>query len=168
MSVRIEKRYQAHLPINIERMVRKLLDKVPGEHLIGLDVIIIVDTVSHRRDKKSEGLYWPKKGQEQAKIEIAVDAIYKGMPRIVFYLPFVAELMLASVIYHEVGHHYQYQTHGITKREREDFAEKYKKQMLKKAFFWWRAFSLPFSPLVNWLKRHSQGGREKGKSVSTF
>ncbi|MFA4828190.1 MAG: hypothetical protein WC855_04550 [Thermodesulfovibrionales bacterium] len=164
MKIRIEKKYQVRIPINIERLVRKLLVKVPEDHLVGLGSIILVDQVTHKRDKKSEGLYWQRKGQELAKIEIGVNTIYRGMPRFIFYLPFIAKFMLATVLYHEIGHHSQYSTHGITKEEEENFAEKYRKEMLKKAFFLWRLFLLPISPLVRWLTR-SQKGRSKGKKT---
>ena len=143
------------IPINIERLVRKLLVKVPEDHLVGLGSIILVDQVTHKRDKKSEGLYWQSKGQELAKIEIGVNTIYRAMPRFIFYLPFIAKFMLATVLYHEIGHHVQYSTHGIIKKDAENLAEKYKKEMLKKVFFLWRLFFLPISPLVHWLN-HSR------------
>ena len=103
--MRIEKHFQMRIPINIERLVRKLLVKVPEDHLVGLGSIILVDQVTHKRDKKSEGLYWQSKGQELAKIEIGVNTIYRAMPRFIFYLPFIAKFMLATVLYHEIGHH---------------------------------------------------------------
>jgi hypothetical protein len=151
VSIRIEKRYQVQIPIAIEELIRKLLIKVPKDHLVGLGTIILVDQVTNKRNQKSEGLYWQRKGQELAKIEISVNEIYKGMPRCIFYLPFISKFMLAKVLYHEIGHHYQYSTHGIKNKEYENFAEKYKKQMLKKAFFGWRLFLLPLSPLVYWV-----------------
>jgi predicted HD phosphohydrolase len=61
--------------------------------------------------------------------------------------------MLAAVLYHEIGHHYQYFTHGVTKKTEQNFADKYKKRMLKKTFFWWRLIMLPFAPLIYLLKR---------------
>ena len=162
MNIRIEKHYQARIPLAIEALIRKLLLKIPKEHLIGLGAIILVDQVTHTRNKKSTGLYWQRKGQELAKIEIAVTAIYKGMPRFIFYLPFIAKFMLANVLYHEIGHHYQYSTHGITSKGGEDFADKYRKQMLKKEFFLWGLLLLPISPLVQWLNR-AQRKRTKGR-----
>ncbi|MCE5312095.1 MAG: hypothetical protein LLF86_02970 [Nitrospiraceae bacterium] len=136
--MRIEKHYQKQIPINVETLIRKLLSKVPKEHLIGLGSIILVDHVSHRRNIKSDGLYWPSSGQDSARIEIALGTLYKGMPRIVFYLPFITKFMLAGVLYHEIGHHYQQQlTYRVSKKGQEPFAQNYKKKMLKKAFFWW-------------------------------
>jgi hypothetical protein len=141
------------IPINIEKLIQKLLIEVPKEHLIGLDAITLVDHLTYKGNKKSSGLYWPRKGHEQAKIELAVNTIYSSMPRFVFFLPFVAKFMLAAVLYHEIGHHYQYFTHGVTRKAEQNFADKYKKRMLKKTFFWWRLVMLPLSPLVNLLNR---------------
>jgi len=147
------------IPISIERLIKILLTKVPQEHLIGLDTITLVDKVSHGKNQKAGGLYWQKREQEPAKIEIGVNTIYNGMPMLVFYLPFIAKFMLASVLYHEIGHHYQYFTHGVTKKAEENFAENYKKQMLRKTFFGWRLLLLPLSPLVSWLRNRSGKGK---------
>lgn len=153
MDVRVEHRYQARLPFDVERSAHNLLKAVPQEHLLGLGSVILVDQLSHKRSHRSEGLYWHKRGHEPAKIEIAIGTIYKGMPRIIFYLPFIAKFMLANVLFHEVGHHYQQQIHGVTKKVEESFAGKYRKQMLTRAFPLWRLLLLPLSPLVFLLRR---------------
>ena len=161
MDIRIEKSYQVRIPFDVEASVRKLLHKIPNEHLLGLAAIILVDQVTHKRNKKSGGLYLQKKGQDPAKIEIAIDSIYKGVPKFIFFLPFIVKFMLANVLFHEIGHHYMHHTHGVTKREEENFAEKYRKQMLKRTFFWWRLLLLPLSPLIRWLNRIAHRGTNK-------
>ncbi len=165
MNIRIEKQYQARIPFDVERSIRKLLKNVPSEHLIGLGSIFLVDQLSHKPSHKSAGLYWHKKGHESAKIEIAISTIYKGMPRPIFYFPFIAKFMLASVLFHEVGHHYQQYVHSVTKKTEEAFAEKYRKQMLKRAFSSWRLFLLPLSPLVFLLRRAGNKSNNKKKGV---
>lgn len=156
MDIRIEARYQAQLPFDVERSLRNLLKVVPQDQLLGLGSIILVDQITHKSSRKSEGLYWHKRGHELAKIEIAISTLYKGMPRPVFYLPFITKFMLANVLFHEVGHHYQQQVHGVTKKTEESFASKYRKQMLKRAFPLWRFLLLPLSPLVLILRRVAQ------------
>jgi hypothetical protein len=157
LSIKIENQYKEGVPINIEKTVNNLLIKVPKEQLVGLDTIVIVNKVTHKRGRKADGLYWPKIGSESARIEIAIGEIYKGMPRFVFFLPFIAKFMLADVLFHEIGHHYQSFTHNLKKEEWENFATKYKKKMLKKTFLWWRLLLLPLSPLVHWLNHRAQG-----------
>lgn len=162
MNIQIEKRYKVRIPIDIGNLIRKLLNKIPKEHLYGLGTIILVNQLTHKRNQKSEGLYWQRKGEAPAKIEIAVDTIYKGMPSFIFYLPFIAKFMLADVLYHEIGHHYQYSIHGITNKAGDNFAEKYKKQMLKKTFLWWRLLFLPLLPLVQRLTSVAQKRKAQG------
>ena len=71
--------------------------------------------------------------------------------------------MLAAVLFHEIGHHYQYFTHGVSKKTEQNFANNYKKRMLKKAFFWWRLIMLPFAPLIYLLRGRyaKEGGKDK-------
>ena len=151
MSVQIESRYCIEIPIDAENVIRTLISKIPPEHLIGLGTIMVLDEVTHKGNRQSGGVYWEKDGDQPSRIEIGLNSIYAGMPRIVFFCPFVAKFMLANVLYHEIGHHYQRFTHGITKNKQEQFAEKYKRQMLKKAFLWWSLFFAPLSPLIHWL-----------------
>jgi len=165
MSIRVENLCQARIPFNIESAVRTLLLEVPPQHLLGLDAIIIVDRVRDKKNRQAGGIYRPKERRHQpAVIEIAVSAIYGGMPRIFFFLPFIAKFMLANVLFHEIGHHYQRFTHGVTKAAREDFAEMYKRQKLGKAFFWWQLLLSPLTPLIRWLSRvtNKRTGQDSG------
>lgn len=159
MNLKIENNYRGRLPFDADGLVRKLLRTVPNEHLIGLGVIIFVDHIAHKRNKKTGGLYWRKTRQEPAKIEIAFDVIYKDMPRFILCLPFVAKFMIANVLYHEIGHHYQQLIHGVEKINEEKFAEQYKRQLLNSAFFWWRLLFVPISPLIHRLS--NKHGKEK-------
>jgi len=159
MSVQIERRYRIQVPIDVENVIKALVSKIPPEHLIGLGNIIVLDEVTHKRNQRSGGLYWQKNGEQPARIEIGINSTYGRMPRIVFYCPFVAKFMLANVLYHEIGHHYQHFTHGISKNRQENFADKYRRQMLKKAFFWWGLFFKPLSPLIHLLNRISNKGK---------
>lgn len=165
MDIKVEKHYQMQVPVDMVQMVSKLLKNIPQEHLIGLGAIILSDQLSQNR--VAEGLYWPKKDREPAKIGMALGTIYKGVPKIVFYLPFVAKFMLARVLFHEIGHHYQRHVHGVKKKDAESFAEKYKKQMLKQTFSYLRLLLLPISPLVALFIRAVNKNRKKGEKGSS-
>jgi hypothetical protein len=153
VTVHVEKKYTTSVPFDVERRVRRLLKSVPADHLIGLDEITIVDRVTHAKDKESGGLYWQRQGREPARIEIGISAVYRGVPRVVLYLPPVVDFILANVLYHEIGHHHQQSVHGIGKKAAEAFADKYRKERIGKAFFWWLIILAPFSPLIHWLRR---------------
>jgi len=154
MSVRVENHCQTPIPLSVESLIQELLRKVPQEHIVGLDTIVLVDQVTHKESRRGgvRGLYWQKRAQRSATIELAPGLIYCGMPRIFFYLPFVAKIALANVLYHEIGHHYQQRlAHGVTKGGSQNFAEKYKKQMFRKVFFWWLLLAVPLVRLIRWL-----------------
>jgi hypothetical protein len=89
-------------------------------------------------------------------IEIAIEEIFRGMPRPFFFLPFIPKFKLANVLFHEIGHHFQQVTHGVSKREREAFADAYRKNMLKRAFWGWRFVLYPLRPFIYWLNRNAQ------------
>ncbi len=153
MDIIIKKEYKENFPISLERLIKRLLLKVPEKDLVGIGTIVLVDRVyTSSRDNKMNkvrgGIYIPKKGGGLAKIMIAVGDIYKGMPRLLFYLPFIPDILIAGVLYHEIGHHCQFSTHGIKRDYEEDFAEKYKEKLLKKAFLLWGILLIPFYPLV--------------------
>lgn len=164
MSVRIEKHSQLHVPIDIVKLTRDLIDKIPQDHLIGLESIILVDKVSSRKNKqRSRGIYWSRSGSKPASIEISVVEVYKGMPRFLFLLPFVPKFIFANTLYHEVGHHRQQQVHGVSKKDQENFADQYRKEMTKKAFIRWRFFIYPFAKIVcllNWVVNGNKANKE--------
>lgn len=156
MAPRIENHYKGTIPLNIEKLVINLVKKVPPEHLIGLDTISLVDKASHKENKLAGGLYWEKDGKDPSWIEIAIGEIFRGMPRLFFFLPFIPKFMLANVLFHEIGHHFQQFTHGVSKRQREAFADAYKKNMLKRTFWGWRFLLSPLRPFIYWLNRNAQ------------
>ena len=155
MNIKIDNQLQNKIFwFNIEKNIRKLLGVIPKEHLIGLERITIVDEIKDRKAKRLAGVYEKKNGVRSATIELSVKSIYKGMPKIFFFLPFVAKFTLADVLFHEIGHHYHHNyKHGIGKARKEKFAENYRKEMLKKAFWLWVLIFRPISPLVRYLAR---------------
>jgi len=155
MTVKIENRLSKKVPLfNIERRIKDLIKFVPQGHLIGLRKIIIVDTLLDKQAKNATAIYRKKNNNDLASIEISFDSLFKGMPKVLFWVPFVAKFTLAAVLYHEIGHHYHYSfKHGINKKKKENFADNYKKEILKKAFWWWRVFLLPIAPIVKYLSK---------------
>ena len=60
---------------NIDKTVNKLLKSIPGEHLLGLDSLILADDIFNKGYEDCRGLYWPKKGLKKARIEIGLNNI---------------------------------------------------------------------------------------------
>lgn len=153
--MKIYNNLQSSIPVDVVKIIKKLLKRVPPEHLVGLDGIIACDYVTFKKNRNNvAGIYNPKSGHEPATIEVAIKMIYKGSSRVFFYIPFFYKFLLASVLYHEIGHHTHYiKAHGVKKHEGEKFANKYKRTMLRKNFFWWGILFVPFAPLIHWLNR---------------
>lgn len=138
----------------IKRKINKLIRVIPKEHLIGLDKIIILDGIPNNRRRDIGGLYKQRQKNQPCSIELSVSVIFKGMPKILFFFPFIPDFSLADVLYHEIGHHcHKRLTHGIRKERQEAFAEKYRSEMVKKRFRWWAPFFIPFSPLIRLLNK---------------
>ena len=155
MAVRLENRCQRPISFTLERRICKFLRKVPPEHLIGLAIVILADVVSHKGSRKrgALGIYRQKYQQQPCAIELVPQLIYRGMPRSFFYLPFLADFVLASVLYHEIGHHYHVRfVHGVRKQQREDFANEYRNKMLMRVFRRWLMVLRPLWPLIRWLR----------------
>jgi hypothetical protein len=130
------------------RVVNKLLKFIPQSHLIGIETIAIYDYL-RGKNKNNAALYWRKDNNSPASIEISVWVVFHQKPMVLVFLPFVGKFLLASALYHEIGHHHHHSLkHGVKKKKSEAFAEKYKKEMLKKSFWGWRIFLRPLAPFA--------------------
>lgn len=152
MSVVIKNYCKGKLPINIEKRVGGLLKYVPQKYLRGLKMITILNVISHRKHKDASGLYYSRSKNNFPRIEIAIDTIYQGFPKIFMLTPLLAKYFLARVLYHEIGHHYQHENKDMKKINRERYAEKVSKELLKKYLFWWKIPLFPLYPITVILK----------------
>lgn len=138
----------------------KLLRSVPEENLVGLHSIAIVNKSAQKKSKDAAGLYIPQYKDELPRIEIAIDNVFSGFKRRYFFFPFIPKYVLANVLYHEIGHHYQFKHVRMKKEYQEDYAKKFCSKMLKKELFWWM---LILRPIVEVYGR-SKGWDKKNKS----
>lgn len=114
------------------RIIKKLLKYIPKDHLLGLEKIVVFASLN-RKNRNSAALYWPKNNSSQATIEISFSSVVHRKPYLIFF-PFVGKFLLASALYHEIGHHHHHSfKHGVKKKKSEAFAEKYKKEILRKS-----------------------------------
>jgi hypothetical protein len=134
---------------------------IPDEHLYGLQRIVITDIASDKRVQEAEGVYYGEREKSIPTIEICTTAIFKDFPRALFFIPGVTKYLIASVLFHEIGHHYQRRTHGIKKEGWEQWAERYSKEMTKKALLPWFISLIvlfwPFLIIRKWKKRPAHG-----------
>lgn len=139
------------------RMVSELLAKVPSEHLAGLGVVRIVDVIPRQRNEIARGLYSPAgPGRPEASVDIAIETILDEVPRWVRGLRLIQKLLLAQVLYHEIGHHHHWRMrHAIKRDQREVAAEAYRKQQLSRATADWRRRFWPIIRPLRFVVRKS-------------
>jgi hypothetical protein len=155
VSIKIENHYIDRISyFSVEKEIRRLISVTPKEHLVGLDKIVIVDELRDKRVRDGAAMYMKKNGIEPSFIEISLNSIYREVPTCLLYLPIFAKMLLAFVLYHEIGHHYYYNfSHGKKGEKKETFADNYSKQMIKKAFKIWLILLRPFSGLFRYLSK---------------
>lgn len=154
-SIKIINESSKSIPLNLEKIILKLLKVVPDEHLIGLESISLVDEFPEKKYKNALGTYSQKYGLDKARIEISVEYLSSYKPYVLRLIPFLGKYYLARVLFHEIGHHYRHLRHGISKKENENFADQYEREMLGKVYSYLRFFKRPYKFLKHWL------GREK-------
>ncbi len=150
-------------PKNIVPIMNSLLDGVPEGFYIGLSEIQITDSSTlseaRRRAKTSErcrvgqarALYSPASKRGSARIEIFLDKVLNDLPLVLRRLNFFKELVLAEVLFHELGHHRQF--HGeisLRKNRQEAFAEECSSRLLRRLFNRKYKFLKPFVAIANW------------------
>lgn len=144
-SVKINEAYSDYVPpVNVARVVHKLLARVPDQHIRGLDCVVLSNlsgqprrkrlgktTTRGRRVPRSRvaGLYHQKWKGQPPWIELYVDQILRPWPRWTLWVPFFRDFAIGHVLYHELGHH----VHLFLRpeyREKEDVADDWGKKFM--------------------------------------
>ncbi len=152
----------------------RLLDAIPEKHISGLNVIQLTNSKglnrSQRRNKikfKNHkvmshaclGFYQQELQGQGAKIELFVDNILRSFPAIIQRIPFFQDLIMADVLYHEVGHHI-HKTSVPVHREREDVAEFWRKKLIgiyfRKRYWYLRPLAIVLKSLVSVMQGFSR------------
>jgi hypothetical protein len=154
--------YKGDCPLNIEKMIGKLLRVVPEENLAGLHSIVIVNKSAQKKSKDAAGLYVPQRKNELPRIEIAIDNVFEGLKRRYYFFPFIPKFILARVLYHEIGHHYQFKHLRMKNKYREGYADKFCAKMINRELFLWMLFLRPVIKSYGHLKDWKKGPRIRG------
>jgi hypothetical protein len=149
LQVRINETYSNYKPpVNVARVVRKLLAQVPDRYARGLDCIVLSNLSSQPRRRRLgkttsrgrrlpqsriSGLYHPKWKGRPPSIELYVDQILGRWPKWTLWMPPFCDLAIADVFYHELGHH----VHLFVRpeyREKEDVADDWRDKFMRVFF----------------------------------
>lgn len=167
-SVEIVTRYRDYTPyVDVTRSVRYLVDSVPAQFLVALREIVLTNTMApsrHRRRRRvwsrevkrqasdARGLYHRASPGKAASIELFVDRVLEGLPRVVQLVPFVRDILLAKVLFHELGHHI-HRTLSRQAGEAEDIAEEWARKMMARYVrrrYW---YAIPLILLTGFVSR---------------
>ncbi|MCS6873866.1 MAG: hypothetical protein N2Z23_09165 [Pyrinomonadaceae bacterium] len=140
-EIKIENQSTIDLPKDTEKIIKSVLDFLPGEHLVGVEKIRLVDFVKPPQVKLDlpitgdlPGLYHPKVGNKAAWFEVSMGALLQPTEG------FTKRLMarsafrgnLAAIIISLSGQHY-YLTlrHSVKKQSLESQVRQYTEKYLK-------------------------------------
>jgi hypothetical protein len=153
-------------PSWVHKSATRLIEGVPDKYLAGLHSVTLtnVDRLNHTRRRQKtisrkrkvavrecRGLYHYKWQGKPAHIELFVDQIIHRWPLIVLKVPLFQDLLLADVLYHELGHHI-HNTTAPEHREQEDVAEDWQKKLgrdyFRQKYKWLKPFMMILKPIV--------------------
>ena len=133
-SIRIVDKLTIRNSVDMAKMIRKLLENVPEEHLEGLDSIILVDWLLGTQHRNDPFLYRKQSKSTPANIELSLNGIYQNYPKVFSLIPFARKIVPALNIYKAVGDHYAHIKGDVAKNEREAFIKEYIKPNMRKTF----------------------------------
>jgi len=166
-KIEICESYRDFIPPSwVRGSVTRLINGVSEKYTGALHSITLTNTdgLNHNRRRQKtisrkrkvaviecRGLYHQKWQGKPATIELFVDKIIHRWPLIVLRVPLFQDLLLADVLYHELGHHI-HKTCAPEHQEREDVAEDWQK-MLGRHYFrqnykWIKPFRFILKPIV--------------------
>jgi hypothetical protein len=188
MAIKIENNSSIQLPKNTETEIEKMIASVPREHLRGLERLRFVDFINDPRLKNSSlpqkndlpGLYYPRQGNQAARMEIALGVLLKPyesyfnrlMPRMSF------KANLAALVFSLVGQHYFLTFRHSVKRSQlegqvRQYAEKHLRAWSEKQSdgSWRSRVFKPFRPMLErWAKslnKRAADAQKKQTAVKT-
>jgi hypothetical protein len=176
--------YRNYIPPQcVLTMVEDLLKTVPPRYLLGLQTITLTNQAAQpsklkkqkvwSRNRKiklvaARGYYSPANRATRATISLHVDNILKGMRPGNLRVPFVRYFPLATVLYHEIGHHIHAEhipIHDGKENVAEDWSDKLLEQFYR-THYWYLmpllttlAFLIKLGRSVKTLYRRTFSGR---------
>ncbi len=137
------KGFQPTLPA--KRIVERLLSGIPDRYLIGLQSVVLTNasglTGKQKRRKTwskgrkvaikdAAGLYHREWQNQPAWIEILVDNMSRDWPVLVRRVPYIQDLFVGDILFHEIGHHI-HATQAPEHKEKEGVADKWSSDLAR-------------------------------------
>ena len=158
-------------PPSIRKAIERIVKTIPSQNLSGLHSIVLTNSSSLSRAQKRKkvrsgnkkyylkecpGLYFCKRQNEPAYIQINIENILSYYPSCIRLSRFATDLILSKFLFHEIGHHIN-ETQVTGHKDNEGAAEEWSKKLTHK--YIWRKYwyvmilLLPFRGVINWLRK---------------
>jgi hypothetical protein len=166
---RIEESYIRYQPPAwIRPTAERLIAALPSAHLSGLDAIVLTNgaavgrgktrRVAGRKYDRSACRGFYHREDSRGSISIVVDNVLAGYPRLFFGVTLFRDLVVARVLFHEIGHHVQ-ATAGHAGSTQEAGAEDWGRRLARLYFgrrYWWlRPLRGGIGSVARWMRRAS-------------
>lgn len=148
-AIRINEEYRNYQPrFNVGKTVRTLLERVPTKYTRGLNCVVLTNLSGQSRRtrlgkvtsrgrripaSRAAGLYHQEWKGQPPWIELYIDQILGDWRQFPLWIPFLRELAVARVLYHELGHHVHWFIHPEY-REKEDVANDWRDKFMRNFF----------------------------------
>lgn len=167
-SIRIVETYRQYRPpFDATKLVQEMLATVPEKYLVGLECVLLRNTGSLTRQER-RGKVWSRKrkvrraealgeyhGGREPFIELRIDSIVEWMGKIGWF-PMFRSLLLASVLFHELGHHIHRKVRP-QHAEAEDVADTWGRKLsgnfVRKRFWYAVPLLIPAAKIYRFAKR---------------
>ena len=165
-------------PANFRKLLDDLLDAVPPKYLIGLKTIVLANRSALTRDQRRQktwsrnrkirlvearGSYYQARTSSPATVWLYVDNILRSEDPWFRRLPILRYYALATVLYHEIGHH----IHAVHKpifQGKEVVAEDWSKKLFGRfcrlRYWYLRPFVYPIWLSIELVRRIKRGTRQ--------
>lgn len=173
--VKIHENYKNFTPNKaIKKSFERMINAIPSQKLKGLNSVVLTNNSAFNRKKKRRktssrqkkillsncrGWYTPGSYGQPGNIKIIVDKIQNYYPNWLFKFRFLTDMVLSSVLFHEIGHHIHL-TQEPEFKCKESVAEKWNSQLSRKYFwkkYWYIiVFIYPFNPIIKWVRKRTK------------
>ena len=179
--------YDAYVPPSYFRpVVEDLVAFLPSRHLVGLKTILLTNSAAvtprQRRQKifqrgrkhklvEARGAYYRATPSRQAYVTLFVDNILKAWSPGELRFSFFRRMMIAEILYHEVGHHI-HTVHRPVFDGRENVAGNWERKLsqayLRKHYWYLIPFRRPIllmADILGWVEKKRRGLRANRDAV---
>jgi len=165
-------------PFNSEKVIRNMLAVVPANYLWGLHSIVLTNVQALSRKSREQkgagrrrvplskalGYYTQAWKGEPARVTLLIDNLQKQWGRAWLRFGFIRDLILAEVLFHEIGHHI-HRLHIPEFEGPENVAEKWSKKLRTKyvrVHYWYLIPVIsPLAKLYRWCKPTKSAGKSR-------